>query len=410
MKVSLLSLGCRVNQAECSQMEATLRERGWSIVNLDEGPDYSIINTCSVTAKSDYQSRQLIRRASGCGSRVVVTGCYSELNKDLVKSMDGVEIVVNNCDKESIVNKLSGDALCSSLDFSVLKRSRFHLKIQDGCNNSCSYCIIPAARGRSRSLTVEEIVRRVRMLSACYSEVVLSGIHLGTYGYDLLPKVKLSYLLSEILSGTGIKRVRLSSLEIGEIDDELLEIMQDRRVCNHLHIPLQSGDDKILRGMNRRYDSARFSTGIRHIYSRLSNISIGSDVIAGFPGEGEVEFENTRNLIESLPLSYLHVSPFSPRPGTKASNMQSQVDSQTKKDRGLTLRRLSDRKKKAYMMDQVGRCLDLLIEDVGADGQVIGTTGNYLKVRAVCHSGAAKNLVGVRITKVRDDLLLAHVI
>ncbi len=410
MKVSLLSLGCKVNQAECSRMEAAFRERGWSIVGLDEGPDISIVNTCTVTSKSDYQSRQLIRRASGCGSKVVVTGCYSELNSDFVRSMTGVEMVVSNVNKDSIVNMIAGTSSRTFLDFSTLKRSRFHLKVQDGCNNSCSYCAIPSARGRSRSIEIEKIIQHVRLASVSYNEIVLTGIHLGTYGYDLVAKVKLSDLLGEILKRTDIGRIRLSSLEIGEIDDQLLEIMQDPRICNHLHIPLQSGDNRILRDMNRNYDAEKFSSGVLHIHSKVPNVAMGTDVIVGFPGESEVEFQNTLDLIEALPISYLHVFPFSPRPNTKAFGMSQQVPSQGKRDRASLLRALSKRKKDAYMQGQIGQSLEMLVEERGHSNEVTGRTANYLRVRAFHESAMPRSLVSVRITEVMDDILLAHAI
>ena len=410
MKVSLLSLGCKVNQAECSQMEAAFREKGWNIVSLDECPDFSVINTCSVTSRSDYQSRQLIRRASGCGSRVVVTGCYSELNSELVRSMPGVEMVVNNYNKGRIVNMIAGSSSRTFLDFSVLKRSRFHLKVQDGCNNSCSYCTIPAARGHSRSIEIEEIIQHVRLAAMSYKEIVLTGIHLGTYGYDLVSKVKLSGLLTEILRRTDIGRIRLSSLEIGEIDDQLLEVMQEPRICNHFHIPLQSGDDKILRSMNRNYDSAGFSSGILHICKKVPNVAIGTDVIVGFPGESEVEFQNTRDLIGSLPISYVHVFPFSPRPGTRAHGMSPQVPAQTKRERAAVLRALSGSKKRAYMQGQIGQSLAMLVEERGDGNEVTGTSANYLRVRAFHETAMPRSLVGVRITEVGDDVLLAYAI
>lgn len=408
MRVSLLTLGCKANQAESSLIEAELRSQGYNVVEINENPDFCIINTCSVTLKSDYQSRQLIRRAGRAGSSVIVTGCYSELNKDAVKAMDGVAMVVDNANKTSISNILTGKSSCDTSCINMSTRGRFFLKVQDGCNHSCSYCIIPKARGRSRSETIEEVISRIDAVSTAYTEVVLTGIHLGTYGYDLFPNVVLSDLLRSILLKTRIKRVRLSSLEVCEMDDKLLELMQDERICKHLHIPLQSGDDRILRMMNRAYDSGVFLRGIKRLLQRIPEISIGTDIIAGFPGEGEKEFHNTYNFLESIPFSYLHVFPFSSRKGTRASEMPDSIDSMTKKKRCSILRALGARKRLEYMRSQIGKTLDLLIEEKDAEGACLGTTGNYLKVRARLSDARLKEIVPVGIAALSDDVLVGH--
>lgn len=396
MKFTILTLGCKANQAESTMIEANLQSSGYKIVDLTENPDICIINTCTVTSKSDYQSRQLIRRAHRAGSKVVVTGCYSELNKDIVSTMNGVMMVANNRNKTSIINMLTTHNVDNTLNFRGTK-SRFLMKVQDGCNYSCSYCVIPKARGRSRSIEIARVVEQMKSVSMNYNEVVLTGIHLGTYGQDLTPKVKLSNLVKAILTETDISRIRLSSLEINEVDEDLLRLLHDKRVCRHLHIPLQSGDNKILRLMNRRYDSDTYIRGILKILLEFPDISIGADVIAGFPGEGEEEFENTRDLIDSLPFSYLHVFPFSRRPGTEAANIGGYVDPPIKKDRCAKLIRLGKRKKREYMSKQIGKTLDALIEEGLDDYSFIGTTGNYLKVRVSMNHPKPKSVVYVRI-------------
>jgi len=408
MKVSVLTLGCKANQAESFLIEATLRTRGCTIVGLDEGPDYCVINTCSVTSKSDYQSRQIIRRAAKTGCKVIVTGCYSELNKDYVKSMKGVSEVVCILDKNNIPGMLATDISCNALYYNSQSRSRFFLKVQDGCNYSCSYCIIPAARGKSRSVPLAEIIERVAHVSSVYSEVVLTGIHLGTYGYDLASKLSLSDLLSTLLVKTKIRRIRLSSLEIGEIDAKLLDLMQEERVCKHLHIPLQSGDDGILALMKRKYTAGQFLGGVSKIVQRIPRVAIGTDVIAGFPGEGEVEFNNTFNLLESLPLSYMHVFPFSRREGTEASRMTQVVDPVSTRERCSLLRELGARKRNGYMASQVGRTLELLVEEIRSPGTIVGTTGNYLKVAASCSDAYLKKIVPVRIAGVENNMLVGQ--
>lgn len=390
-------------------------------MNLKDNPDYCIINTCSVTSRSDYQSRQLIRRAYSVGAKVVVTGCYSELNREVLKDFKGIIKLVDNRDKMGIAECLEATQDDISSMTSLMqnqeaggvagyRKSRFFLKVQDGCDNECSYCIIPQARGRSRSIAPREIISKIDQISTQFHEIVLTGIHLGTYGYDLQAKVKLSDLIDAILSDTDIHRIRLSSLEVEEIDDNLLKLLQNPRICGHLHVPLQSGDDNILRAMNRRYTGGLFADKINDIAGLIPNVSIGSDVIVGFPGEGEREFDNTCRLIESLPLSYLHIFPYSDRPGTRAVSMQGKVDGSTKKRRCELLRQIDLEKRLGYMKSQVGRNLDMLIESVDGDNLALGTTGNYLRISANVRGHEAKNSVAVRVTGIREKLLLGVLI
>jgi len=408
LKISIVTLGCKANQAESSFIEAALLNNSFKIVDLGEEPDFCIVNTCSVTSRSDYESRQMIRRASKACSSVIVTGCYSELNSDSVRAMPGVKVVVRNDNKSNIISMLANNSSSDTLRLSSRARSRFFIKVQDGCNYSCSYCIIPRARGRSRSIGADQVVGLIRDVAERHNEVVLTGIHLGTYGYDLEPKVSLASLLKVILSKTRIRRIRLSSLEIREIDDELLEVISEEKICKHLHIPLQSGDEEILRRMRRNYTPGDFLNAVSNIYKRIPGIALGTDVIAGFPGEGEKHFENTRNILETLPLSYMHIFPFSTRQGTDASQMLDQVGPTTKKLRCASLRALSSTKKKAYMSEQVGKILDLLIEERCADGMVLGTTGNYLKAKARLSGCHVKDVVPVRIAAFEGEVLVGY--
>jgi threonylcarbamoyladenosine tRNA methylthiotransferase MtaB len=282
------------------------------------------------------------------------------------------------------------------------------VKVQDGCNNACSYCVIPRARGRSRSKEINEVIEEINSAAEFYNEAVISGIHLGTYGYDMVPKVSLYTLLRTILLKTNVKRIRLSSLEINEIDDELIELIQEKRVCKHLHIPLQSGDNKILEMMNRNYNILQFKDKLSLILRKLPGISIGTDIIVGFPGEGDTEFENTKKLIEDTPISYIHVFPFSPRKGTRAFEMKPRVNDFIKKERCKTLRSLGKRKKSEYMLKQAEEMLDLLIEEIEEDGACVGTTGNYLRARAYLDNPRLKDVVYVRMAEVRDETLIGH--
>lgn len=407
MKISILTLGCKVNQAESSLIEGALKNNGNEIVDIVEKPDVCIVNTCTVTAKSDYQSRQLIRRAYRAGARVFVTGCYAELNKESVQSMKGVEAIVNNTNKLSIISKLSNKTIDVSSYFPSASKSRFFLKIQDGCNYSCTYCTIPKARGASKSITPDTVVRQAgEAASSGYNEIVLTGIHLGTYGLDLTPKVKLSELIKTILKQTTIMRIRLSSIEVSEIDDELLDLLTDKRICNHLHIPLQSGDNRILGLMNRTYNSGQFSFKIKVISKRMTGISIGTDVIVGFPGEGDAEFQNTYTLLEHLPISYMHVFPFSSRQGTVASQMPDNTPSGTKKERAQRLAALNSRKKALYMEEQAGKAIDVLIEEVNMDGTCSGIASNHLKVIVPTNQHSRGSLITVRIQGIQNSKLI----
>lgn len=406
MKASILTLGCKANQAESIEIESYLRSAGYRIVDINESPEICIINTCAVTAKSDYQSRQLIRRAIKTGSKVYVTGCYSEINKGEVERLNGLFRIIPNDKKYLIIKELTSNNSINTLDFTSSK-SRYFFKIQDGCNYSCSYCIIPKARGRSRSLDPELIIERIREVSHYYREVVLTGIHLGTYGNDLKPKLKLSQLIERILKETPIKRIRLSSLEIGEIDEQLLELLSDSRICQHLHIPLQSGDDNVLRRMKRNYRVKDFLKGIYKIIERYPGISIGTDVIVGFPGETNEEFNNTRQLIESLPFSYLHVFPYSVRSGTEATNLSPYVNDYIKKQRAAILRDVSSQKRLDYSKRQIGRTLDVLIER-RIDSYYIGLSSNYLKIKTASHNLPLRDIVNIRISEIIDSELFGH--
>jgi threonylcarbamoyladenosine tRNA methylthiotransferase MtaB len=409
MKVSVLTLGCRVNQSESDMIEGNLRKLGWSKVGLTESPDYCIINTCSVTAKSDYQSRQLIRKAARSGARVIVTGCYSQLNEDVVRNMQGVFKVVSNANKSNIIKMITGKDKRST--FIPVNRSRPYLKIQDGCNRTCSYCSVPLARGRSRSVQVSEVVRLATEINAAgYHEIVITGIHLGSYGYDLKYQVKLSHILKLILKTTRIRRIRLSSIDIMDIDSELLELIQDERVCRHLHLPLQSGSDKILKLMRRRYSSRDYTTIIEKILKGSSSIALGTDVIVGFPGEGDSEFKSTKRLLHDLPITYIHAFPFSPRANTLAAKMAAQNAPMVKRERVSELKALSDSKRRAYMISRMQKIVDVVVEQHGIDDTSMGTSSDYLKVRIPSNGYPTGTLVGVRISGIENNCVRGEVI
>lgn len=406
MKVSVLTLGCRVNQSESDIIEGNLKKFGWSIVGLSENPEYCIVNTCTVTAKSDYQSRQLIRRAVRAGAKVIATGCYSQLWPDDVRNIKGVMGVINKNKIYNVINTLTNNN--ASITFCYGSRSRPYLKVQDGCNFACSYCVVPMARGRSRSLEISEVIKHAREIETSgYSEVVLTGIHLGSYGHDLEPKANLSELLRYILKNTQIPRIRLSSLAVKEVDNELIELLKEERICKHLHLPLQSGDDRILRLMNRQYTSRDYLATVEDILKKVPDIALGTDIIVGFPGEGDEEFINTKRLIGALPISYIHIFPFSQRPNTLAYRMPKQNTSEVKRERLNELKAINAKKKMAYMLSQMSRTLEVIIEEQGDDNIAIGTSSNYLKVEFPSNGYNKGALVRVRAVGMVGNIVRA---
>lgn len=411
MKIAVLTLGCKTNQAESMRIEYALNKDGHRIVDMSEKPDLCIINTCTVTSKADYQSRQLINRALKNNAKVIVTGCYAELNNEQIKNIDNSIEVIRNNNKSDIISMIPNEYSSGNINFSRYARHRPAVKVQDGCNYSCSYCAIPMARGKSRSIPVDDVINEIRFYeSSGYKEVVLTGIHLGTYGYDLKPKKTLSLLLYNILKNTNISRVRLSSLEVKEIDDELIQLLKEDRVCKHLHVPLQSGDNNILKLMNRTYSVEDFLSGIERILKKVPDMAIGTDVIVGFPGEGETEFNNTKQVIESIAFSYLHVFPYSRRPGTKAIKLPGHVSRTIKKERVSILREIGMIKKQDFIRKNVGRTLDIIVEERGYKG-LIGTAGNYIKVILKDdYDIKAGTLVNAHILGYKNDIAIGSLV
>jgi threonylcarbamoyladenosine tRNA methylthiotransferase MtaB len=404
MRVALLTLGCRVNQSESSVIEGTLEANGVTIVNLNDNPDYCIVNTCTVTQKSDYNSRQMIRRGVRNGARVIVTGCYAQLRPDEIASIQGVTEIVDNRRKYEIIHKILEKPLEPC--FGKSSHSRPYLKVQDGCNFTCSYCSVPIARGKSVSTPVEDVLRRAgQLVDEGYQEIVITGIHLGTYGNDLLPKTGLVSLIKRILLETKIHRLRLSSIEIGEVNDELIELIQEDRLCRHLHLPLQSGSNAILGAMRRNYSRESFIRSLDRIHSRIRNVSIGTDVIVGFPGEGASEFAETLELLENAPVTYMHIFPFSARPGTEAYHYKDRPSSGTVRSRLEKLRELNAEKKERYLNAQLDAILEVVVEEKVCGDAFSGTSDNYLKVLSSGKGILKGSVVSVRPERVCDGHL-----
>lgn len=404
MKISILTLGCRTNQSESLYLQRVLSQKGYHVVKLSQQPDYCIINTCAVTEEAERQSRQLINKTLKTGSKVLVTGCYSELYFDkLAKKYDNL-MIVKNKEKNNIINMFNHNNSCNTSGNNInFQRHRPIIKIQEGCNYSCSYCTIPYTRGQQRSIDMDKIIDEILYFENIgFKEVVLTGTHLGTYGHDLIPKRRLSILIKKILKKTNILRIRLSSLDINEIDEEFLEIISHDRICKHLHIPLQSGDDYILKLMNRRYTFSEFKLGIDRIIKKIPEISIGTDIIVGFPNESEQHFENTKKSIELLPFSYIHVFPYSKRPNTKALFLIGHIPDNTKKARVLEIRNIGINKRLQYTNRFIGKTLDVLVEE-NHEGSLIGTSGNYIKVLINNNSNITPGtIVNVKIVSIKD--------
>jgi len=430
-KVAIATLGCKVNHYDSAGIAEALQNQGHTIVPFNGMADIYIVNTCTVTGKTDYQSRQLIRRAgrTNPAASIIVTGCYAQTAPEILADLPGVTLVAGTGEKGTIpelINSLTtgsprisvGDiglprAFSSLPVTSFQGQTRAYLKIQDGCNAFCSYCIIPYARGRSRSLPADDVINRIGSLTgAGYREIILTGIHLGMYGRDFSPSTDLLHLLQRIEDETSLERLRISSIEPMEITDDLIHhAARSKILCRHFHIPLQSGDDGILKAMNRHYSTEAFRNRVAAILDAVPGAGIGIDVLAGFPGEGEGEFERTYRFIESLPLSYLHVFPYSRRPGTTADRMPGHVSEARKKERARALRELGACKRVHFNEGFVGRVLSVLVEGAKdrVTGMMKGFSDNYIPV--LLQNGGtihANRIMGVRAFRTHDEKLVGE--
>ncbi len=411
-KLLIKTLGCKVNQCESEAIRNALVEsdRGFTSV-VDGSADVVIVNTCTVTRKAAMQSRQAVRQAirANPGARIVVTGCHAQTAPAELAAIDGVDLIVGNRDKHLIPAQILADVpnhageglpvVCPSTagvdQFDVLPgiahggRTRPFLKIQDGCNAFCTYCIVPHARGRSRSLPMDQVLSQVEQLGRLgYREVVLTGIHIGCYGHDLTSTTGLYDLLCRIRDAGSIDRVRVSSIEPAELSRDIIGLAttgEDApgRLCPHFHIPLQSGDDGILKRMHRPYSRDYFKTLVRTIIDRLPHAAVGVDTLIGFPGETDDAFEITYALIQSLPVAYLHVFPFSAREGTPAFSYKDQISTRVVKKRCERMRQLGEEKRQTFYSRYVGKKVTVLVEETRdrVDGRLKGLSDNYIPVR-----------------------------
>lgn len=433
-KILIKTLGCKVNQCESEAILNTLVESDRGFTAGGDGPaDVVIVNTCTVTRKAAMQSRQAVRRAirSNPGARIVVTGCHAQIAPEELAAIDGVDLIVGNREKHRIPGQILGEvpvhtggctsAACPDIagvhHFDAVPgiahggRTRPFLKIQDGCNDFCTYCIVPHARGRSRSLPMGQALEQIEQLGQLgYREVVLTGIHIGCYGHDLEPATGLYDLLCRIRDDGAIDRVRVSSIEPAELSDDIVGLADSGedapgRLCPHFHIPLQSGDDGILQRMHRPYSRDYFKGLVQTIIHRLPDAAIGVDTLIGFPGETDDAFENTFELIRSLPVAYLHVFPFSAREGTPAASFKDQIPPPVIKKRCERMRRLGAEKRQGFYSRHAGKTVTVLVEETRdrTNGRLKGLTDNYIPVHFDGPDDLCNTLLAVDIKGIAAD-------
>jgi len=418
-RFAIHTLGCKTNQLESATIHDSLVQDGYTAVKFSNIADFYIINTCSVTAKSDSESAYYIRKAKSTNpeAKIIVTGCYAQLKPEDINA----DIIVGNAQKLDLLNYIKSNTgivtdimeeefFLDKKVFSTEGKTRANIKIQDGCNNRCTYCIIPYARGKSRSNSLENIIEQIKIYTEKgYKELVVTGIHIGQWGLDFSPKQTFIDLLREIEKIESLKRFRLGSLDPNEIDDEVIEFLTNsQKFAHHIHISLQNANDEILKLMNRRYSVAHVKEIMAKIKSRIPDISIGCDVIVGFPTETEEQFEICANNLSEMPFSYMHVFPYSVRERTPASRMQ-QVQDSKKTIRANRLRSIAKAKKEEFIQSLLGQNIEVLIENKRAkSGRLKGVSSNYLQVELDGDNNLQNQIVTVKIVKNDSGMVLGQ--
>ncbi len=426
-RVAYLTFGCRLNQYDTESVRTLLEgDGGYRTVSPREDPEVFVVNTCSVTARADASARKAIRRIhrEHPEAEIVVTGCYAQRAPEELAALDGVSVVVGAKNRADIVElvslpksaeaRIAVSPVSEAVKFlevpitEMMERSRAYVKVQEGCNESCTFCIVPQTRGRSRSRAPERVLEQVRgLVQSGYVEIVLTGVHVGDYGLDLAQKRRmLAELIAEILEVPGLERFRLSSIEPASVSDEIIDLMATReKFARHFHIPFQSGSNTVLARMKRRYSAEFFAELIAKIADRVPDCGIGSDVICGFPGETDGDFQDTFDSLVALPVTYLHPFTYSVRPGSEAEAFGDQVPAEVKKRRVQSLKRLARDKNLAFRERHVGDTLKVLLEGAGAgDGErASGLSDNYLRVEI--YGEASNRVEPVRITGVTEGAL-----
>ncbi len=432
-RVAFTTLGCKVNQYESAALEELFRRRGYQVVDYNQPADVYVINTCTVTHLGDRKSRQLIRRASRTNPEAVVavTGCYAQTASDEVLGIEGVDLVIGAGNRAGIVDLVEGTVkgrqtvavrdISGDRDYEELPgetkqgRVRAYLKIQEGCQNFCSYCIVPYARGPLRSRTPENVLAgAAELLTRGFKEIVLTGIHTGAYGREPGGSMGLAELLEKLAVLPGLLRLRLSSLEPHDVTPEILELLSaGPPFCRHLHIPLQSGDDEILKSMRRTYDTVYFRRLTARVRAKIPDCGITTDVMVGFPGETDKHFEHTLRFVTEMQFSGLHVFKYSPRRGTPAADFPEQVSPAAKEARSRRLIALGKEMASRFAATYLGQTVDVLAEQfISADsgGQLDGLTDNYLRVIFSGPQQVVGEQIQVKITEISDTFLNARII
>jgi threonylcarbamoyladenosine tRNA methylthiotransferase MtaB len=442
------NFGCRATQADGAAIEHQFRDQGLDRADSPDLAQVVVLNTCTVTAAADQDARAAIRRIhrQNPGCQLVVTGCYAQRAPEEIAALPGVTRVIGNSHKHQLatllqqsfvpLSELAGNLVDSS-SFSVLsyssekitvsdifahtellaapvfdaanERTRPNLKVQDGCDNRCSFCVIPSVRGQSRSLPMNEVIREVNALvDSGYREVVISGINLGRWGRDFERPQRFETLVQSILSDTSLEKLRVSSVEPMDWSDELIQLFaESSRIAKHAHVPMQSGSDAVLRRMHRKYRPWHYRQKIESIREAMPGAAIGADVMVGFPGESDAEFEETCRLIEDLPLTYLHVFSYSARPGTPAAEMRNQVAVAVARERNRVLRELGQQKKLSFMRSFVGKRLSVITLNMAGEKHTEALTDNYLKFQlAGVH--AASQWVDASVQGIVDGVLMGR--
>ncbi len=426
--IAFATLGCRLNQADTQQMQALVEARGYRTVAVEARPDVVVVNTCTVTARAELSDRRAIRHAARVSphSRVVVTGCWAQTDTAAVATLGGVDLVLGNADKSRLPDLLGGlldgargaprvavsDVAAARLEpvappVRTDGRSRAFLKIQDGCHHRCAFCIVPLARGASRSLDPAVVEDHARLLvERGHREVVLTGVDLGHYGADLVPRTSLAALLARLVRIDGLRWLRLSSMLPAYFTEDVLEVVTASPVvAPHLHVPLQSGSDRVLRAMRRPYTAALYRRVVERLAAAIPRLGLGADVIAGFPGETEADFAATLGLVEALPFSYLHVFPYSARRGTEAAG-RAGLPAAVVAARARRLRDLAAAKRRRFGEAMVGRVEDVLVLQARdrRTGGLVGLTGNYVDVVFAGPDHLRRGPARVMITAAEGDV------
>lgn len=422
MKVAFETLGCKVNQYETQAMRSLFLSEGYTVVPFDDTADLYVINTCTITNLGDRKSRQMIRRATRQNpqAKIIVTGCYAQTDPESVQKIEGVRLVLGTRYRDRIVElarnlpdsgcQVLVDAVASNHDFEALgvdsyhDRTRAFLKIQDGCDRFCSYCIIPYARGPVRSRPLDEIISEAGRLrdNGC-RELVLSGIHVASYGKDLTDGTDLFAVLDTLETLCGIERIRMSSIEPLWVNDALSNRAPHwSKLCHHQHLSLQSGSDRILKKMNRRYTTADYQSAVHRLQALYPDIALTTDIIVGFPGETEQDFEETLSFAENIGFAQIHVFPYSPRKGTPAANFPNQVPAPVKTERAHRLGELSQTLHTRFLKEQVGKTMPVLFEEK-QQGFWIGHTSNYQKVYVPSQENWTGKILSIAINDLYKD-------